>query len=132
MGTFTLGVVLPLFDQFQTRFDVERARSASRVSTIARGGCTSSGSSAMCGKRPTTIARQSRGCARPDTGLASAQEAFDAVSARFDVGLGIFLDVEAAQAALTVRAPQRAAAGVDLVLRKQVLRFVTGVPVLER
>jgi outer membrane protein TolC len=64
-----------------------------------------------------------------DTGLASAQEAFDAVSARFDVGLGIFLDVQAAQTALGEAKAQRAAAAVNLVLRRQVLLYVTGAPV---
>jgi outer membrane protein TolC len=67
-----------------------------------------------------------------DAGLASAQEAFDAVSARFDVGLGIFLDVQAAQAALAEAKAQRAAATVNLVLRRQVLRFVTGIPLTAR
>ena len=63
-----------------------------------------------------------------DAGLASAQEAFDAVSARFDVGLGIFLDVETAQAALSEARAQHAAAAVNLVLQKQVLHYVTGTP----
>jgi outer membrane protein TolC len=63
-----------------------------------------------------------------DAGLASAQEAFDAVSARFDVGLGIFLDVQAAQTALAEAQAQHAAAAVNLVLQKQVLRYVTGAP----
>jgi outer membrane protein TolC len=54
------------------------------------------------------------------------------VSARFDVGLGIFLDVQAAQTALAQAQAQRAAAAVNLVLRRQVLRYVTGAPLTAR
>jgi outer membrane protein TolC len=54
------------------------------------------------------------------------------VSARFDTGLGIFLDVEAAQTALAEARAQHAAAAVNLVLQKQVLRYVTGTPIWAR
>jgi len=125
MGIFTIGVVWPLFDQFQTRFDVERARVASRIGTLA---AEDARLQVLGDVRQATDEYRAavEKLRATDTGLASAQEAFDAVSARFDVGLGIFLDVEAAQTALTDARAQKAAAAVNLVLRRQVLRYVTG------
>lgn len=128
MGIFTLGIVWPLFDQFQTRFEVERARTASQISTIA---AEDARLQVLGDVRQATDDYRAavQKLRATDAGLASAQEAFDAVSARFDVGLGIFLDVEAAQTALTDARAQHAAASVNLVLRRQVLRYVTGTPV---
>ena len=131
MGIFTLGVVWPIFDQFETRFEVERARVASRMSTLA----AEDARLQVLGdvRQATDDYRAAVEKLRAtEAGLASAQEAFDAVSARFDVGLGIFLDVEAAQTALTDARAQEAAAEVNLVLRRQVLRFVTGTPLTPR
>jgi outer membrane protein len=131
MGIFTLGLVWPIFDQFQTRFEVERARVASRISTIA----AEDARLQVLGdvRQATDDYRAAVEKLRAtEAGLASAQEAFDAVSARFDVGLGIFLDVEAAQTALTDARAQEAAAAVNLVLRRQVLRFVTGTRLVGR
>jgi outer membrane protein len=131
MGEFTLGVVWPLFDQFQTRFDVERARTAARLGTLA----SEDSRLQVLGDVRQAIDDYRAGVEKlraSETGLASAQEAFDAVTARFDVGLGIFLDVQAAQAALTDARAQRAAAAVNLVLRRQVLRYVTGTPLIGR
>jgi outer membrane protein len=131
MGVFTLGVVLPLFDQFQTRFDVERARATSRLSTLA---AEDSRLQVLGDVRQATDDYRAavEKLRASEAGLASAQEAFDAVSARFDVGLGIFLDVQAAQTALAQAQAQRAAAAVNLVLRRQVLRYVTGSPLVAR
>ena len=131
MGVFTLGVVWPLFDQFQTRFDVERARATSRLSTLA---AEDSRLQVLGDVRQATDDYRAavEKLRASETGLASAQEAFDAVSARFDVGLGIFLDVQAAQTALAQAQAQQAAAAVNLVLRRQVLRYVTGMPLVAR
>ena len=131
MGVFTLGVVLPLFDQFQTRFEVERARATSRLSTLA---AEDSRLQVLGDVRQATDDYRAavEKLRASEAGLASAQEAFDAVSARFDVGLGIFLDVQAAQTALAQAQAQRAAAAVNLVLRRQVLRYVTGSPLVAR
>lgn len=131
VGTVTLGVAMPLFDQFQTRFDVERARATARISTLA---AEDSRLQVLGDVRQATDDYRAavEKLRATDAGLASAQEAFDAVSARFDVGLGIFLDVQAAQAALAESKAQRAAAAVNLVLRRQVLRYVTGTPLTAR
>jgi outer membrane protein len=127
LGLVSLGVVLPIFDRFETRFDVERARATSHLSTLA---AEDSRLQVLGDVREATddYAAGVEKLRATDTALASAQEAFDAVSARFDVGLGIFLDVQAAQTALTATRAQRAAAAVNLMLRKQVLRYVTGMP----
>jgi outer membrane protein len=129
MGLFTLGIAMPLFDQFQTRFDVERARATSDLSTLA---AEDSRLQVLGDVRQATDDYRAavQKLRATEAGLASALEAFDAVSARFDVGLGIFLDVEAAQTALTDAKAQQAAAAVNLVLRRQVLRYVTGTPVV--
>jgi outer membrane protein len=131
MGTFTLGIVWPLFDQFQTRFEVERARATAHVSTLA---AEDSRLQVLGDVRQATddYRAAEQKLRAGEAGLASAQEAFDAVSARFDVGLGIFLDVQAAQSTLTDARAQQAAAAVNLVLRKQVLRYVTGTPLVGR
>ena len=127
LGVISLGVVVPIFDRFETRFDVERARAASHISTLA---AEDSRLQVLGDVRQATddYRAAAQKLRATDAGLASAQEAFDAVSARFDVGLGIFLDVEAAQTALAEARAQRAAAAVNLVLQKQVLRYVTGTP----
>jgi outer membrane protein len=128
LGVISLGVVVPIFDRFQTRFDVEKARAASHISTLA---AEDSRLQVLGDVRQATDDYRAavQKLRATDAGLASAQEAFDAVSARFDVGLGIFLDVEAAQSALSEARAQHAAAAVNLVLQKQVLRYVTGTPI---
>jgi outer membrane protein len=127
LGLVSLGVVVPLFDRFATRFDVERARAASHISALA---AEDSRLQVLGDVRQATDDYRAavQKLRATDAGLASAQEAFDAVSARFDTGLGIFLDVQAAQTALAEARAQRAAAAVNLVLQKQVLRYVTGTP----
>jgi outer membrane protein len=127
LGVVSLGVVVPIFDRFETQFDVEKARAASHISTLA---AEDSRLQVLGDVRQATDDYRAavQKLRATDAGLASAQEAFDAVSARFDVGLGIFLDVQAAQTALGAARAQRAAAAVNLVLQKQVLRYVTGAP----
>jgi outer membrane protein len=131
LGVFSLGVVWPIFDRFQTQLDVERARATARLSTLAAEDSRLRVLGDVREASDEYLAAVEKLHAT-DTGLASAQEAFDAVSARFDVGLGIFLDVQAAQAALAGAQAQRAAAAVNLVLRRQVLRYVTGEPLVAR
>jgi outer membrane protein len=128
LGVVSLGVVVPIFDRFVTRFDVEKARAVSHISTLA---AEDSRLQVLGDVRQATDDYRAavQKLRATDAGLASAQEAFDAVTARFDVGLGIFLDVEAAQTALAEARAQHAAAAVNLALQKQVLRFVTGLPV---
>jgi outer membrane protein len=62
-----------------------------------------------------------------ESGVTSAQEAFDAVTGRYDAGLGTFIDVQVAQTALTQARALREDAVVNMVLRGDVLRFVTGI-----
>ncbi len=129
LGVFSLGVVWPLFDQFQTRFEIERARATSRISTLA---AEDSRLQILGDVRQATDDYRAavQKLRATETGLTSAQEAFDAVSARFDIGLGIYLDVQAAQAALGEARGQHAAAAVNLGLRREVLRFITGSPLV--
>ena len=131
LGIVSLGVAWPLFDQFQTRFDVERARATAHATSLA---AEDSRLQVLGDVRQATDDYRAavEKLRATDTGLVSAQEAFDAVSARFDVGLGIFLDVQAAQTALAEAKAQRAAASVNLVLRRQVLLYVTGIPLAPR
>jgi outer membrane protein len=127
LGVISLGVVVPIFDRFVTRFDIEKARATSHITTLA---AEDSRLQVLGDVRQATDDYRAavQKLRATDAGLASAQEAFDAVSARFDVGLGIFLDVETAQAALSEARAQHAAAAVNLVLQKQVLHYVTGTP----
>ncbi len=127
LGVISLGVVVPIFDRFATRFDVEKARATSHITTLA---AEDARLQVLGDVRQATDDYRAavQKLRATEAGLASAQEAFDAVSARFDVGLGIFLDVEAAQSALSEARAQHAAAAVNLVLQKQVLRYVTGTP----
>jgi outer membrane protein len=127
LGVISLGVVVPIFDRFATRFDVEKARATAHITTLA---AEDARLQVLGDVRQATDDYRAavQKLRATDAGLASAQEAFDAVSARFDVGLGIFLDVEAAQSALSEARAQHAAAAVNLVLQKQVLRYVTGAP----
>jgi len=127
LGVISLGVVWPVFDRYATKFDVERARATSHVATLA---AEDARLQVLGDVRQAT---DDYGAAveklrASDAELASAREAFDAVSARFDVGLGIFLDVQAAQTALADAQAKNAAAAVNLMLRRQVLRYVTGTP----
>jgi outer membrane protein len=127
LGVISLGVVVPIFDRFATRFDIEKARATAHITTLA---AEDARLQVLGDVRQATDDYRAavQKLRATDAGLASAQEAFDAVSARFDVGLGIFLDVEAAQSALSEARAQHAAAAVNLVLQKQVLRYVTGAP----
>jgi outer membrane protein len=131
LGVVSLGLVVPIFDRFATRFDVEKARAASHISTLA---AEDARLQVLGDVRQATDDYRAaiQKLNATDAGLASAQEAFDAVSARFDAGLGIFLDVQAAQTALAEARAQHAAASVNLVLQKQVLRYVTGMPISAR
>jgi outer membrane protein len=131
LGVFSLGFVWPIFDRFQTQLDVERARATARLSTLAAEDSRLQvlGDVRQASDDYLAAVQKLRAS---DAGLASAQEAFDAVSARFDVGLGIFLDVQAAQTALSAARAQQAEAAVNLTLRKQVLRYVTGASLAPR
>ncbi|MGH7655789.1 MAG: TolC family protein [Gemmatimonadaceae bacterium] len=131
LGVVSLGISWPLFDQFETRFAVERARATAHRSALA---AEDARLRVLGDVRQATDDYHAavEKLRATGTGLVSAQEAFDAVSARFDVGLGIFLDVQAAQNTLAEAKAQRAAASVNLVLRRQVLRYVTGTPVEAR
>ena len=131
LGVFSLGFVWPIFDRFQTQLDVERARATARLSTLAAEDSRLQvlGDVRQASDEYLAAVQKLRAS---DAGLASAQEAFDAVSARFDVGLGIFLDVQAAQTALAAAHAQQADAAVNLALRKQVLRYVTGASLVPR
>jgi outer membrane protein len=131
LGVFSLGFVWPIFDRFQAQLDVERARATSRLSTLAAEDSRLRVLGDVREASDDYLAAIEK-LRASNTGLASAQEAFDAVSARFDVGLGIFLDVQAAQTALTTARAQRAASEVNLALRKQVLRYVTGTALVLR
>jgi outer membrane protein len=131
LGVISLGVVWPIFDRFQTSLDVERARAAAHITSLA---AEDSRLQVLGDVRQATDDYRAavEKLHATDAGLTSAREAFEAVSARFDVGLGIFLDVQAAQTALAEAQAQHAAAAVNLVLRRQVLRFVTGSPLITR
>jgi len=125
LGVFSVGLSWAVFDRFETQFEVERARADARQSALAAEDTRLQ----VLGDVRQAI-DQYRAAVQTlrasESGLASAQEAFDAVSGRFDVGLDTYIDVQAAQTALTQARAQREDAVINLVLQRDVLGFVTG------
>jgi outer membrane protein len=125
LGIFSLGVSWPLFDRFETPLQVEQARAAARQGALAaedvRLQVLGDVRQAIDDYRAAVQKLRAS-----ESGLASAQEAFDAVTGRYDVGLGTFIDVQIAQTALTQARALREDAVVSLVLRRDVLTYVTG------
>ncbi|MBI2795271.1 MAG: TolC family protein [Gemmatimonadetes bacterium] len=125
VAVLSLGLAWPLFDRNRTRFDIERASVVAdreralaedlRLRVIGEVERAVGDYRAAVQFRRTTVA-----------GLAAAQEAFEAVQGRFDVGLASFIDLQSAQASLTQARAVAAQAEVNLSLQRDVLRLVTG------
>ena len=125
IGILSLGVVWPLLDRNRTRADVERASAvADRDRALAddlRLRVVGEVERAAGDYRAAVQARRAA-----TAGLAAAQQAFESVQGRYDVGLTNFIDLQSAQAALTQSRAVAAQADVNLTLQRDVLRLVTG------
>jgi outer membrane protein len=125
LAVFSLGVVVPVFDRFETPFAIERARADFEQSRLA----SEDTRLRVLGDIRRGVDDYQAGVLKlraGESGLTSAQEAFDAVTGRFDAGLATFVDVQTAQAALTQARELRESAAVNLAFQREVLRFVTG------
>lgn len=120
-----LGASWTPWDRGRTRADVQRARLAGERERLR----AEELQLAILGEVDRAVAdqdaaRESLGAAR--AGLSAAEEAFTAVSGRYDVGLATFVELAVAQGALVEARAQEAAAQVNLRLQASVLRLVTG------
>ena len=129
LGVITLGVSVPLFDRNESNASVERARAAEHRAQLAAEDLRLRIEADVHEARDEYVAAVARSRATA-AGLEAAQQAYDAVTGRFDVGFATFIDVLAAQSTLAQARAQRELASVSLDLRKAVLRFVTGAATL--
>jgi outer membrane protein len=127
LGVFSLGVSVPLFDRFSSQADIERARAAAHQSLLATEDLRIRIESDVRQARDEYLAAIARARASAAS-VEAAEQAFTAISGRFDVGFATFIDVITVQSALTFARAQREQSVINLALRKSVLRFVTGAP----
>lgn len=128
VGVFSLGVSIPLFDRFESQSAIEQARAAANASALATEDLRIRIESDVRQARDEYVAAVARLRAAVAS-VEAAEQAYSAVTGRFDVGLATFIDVIGAQSALTFARAQREQSTVTLALRKSVLRFVTGAPI---
>lgn len=125
VGVVQLGVSWNLFDDYRARLDAERAQAASsrdRISTQDLSLRIASEVQQAVGDYQSAENRLVSTAA----GLLAAQQAYDAVEGRFEVGLASFVDVVSAQTVLTQARALREQALINFALQKAVLRYVRG------
>jgi outer membrane protein len=124
-GVLSLGLNWYAFDRFKTRLSVETARvsydSARYADEDLR--LQVSGDVAQALADYQAAAQQ---LAASAAGLTAAQQAFDLVNGRFQVGFASIVDVTTAQAALVQAQSLRAQAIVNVVLRKRGVAYALG------
>jgi outer membrane protein len=124
-GVLTLGISVPIFDQWQTRADVERAQAAAERSRLLEEDLRDR----VVGEVAQAVdeARSAEQAMKAATAqVAAAQKAYDAVSGRYDVGMASFIDVATAQTDLTRARSNVEAAIVNRALARQHLVTALG------
>ena len=125
LGQVQLGLSWDVFDNYRARLDEQRAAAAQDRDHMATKDLQlrinsevqqAVGDYMAAGQKLSSTA----------AGLAAAQEAYDAMQGRYDVGLATFVDVISAQATLTNARSLREQALINFALQKAVLRYVTG------
>ncbi|MBI3568059.1 MAG: TolC family protein [Gemmatimonadetes bacterium] len=127
LGVYSIGVSVPLFDRYESQAQIEQAKAVAHQSALAAEDLRIRIESDVRQARDEYVAAIARSRAAA-ANVEAAEEAYTAVSGRFDVGLATFVDVIGAQSALTYARAQREQSTVNLALSKSVLRFVTGAP----
>ncbi len=128
VGQLSLGLSWDMFDDYRARLDAQKAEAAADRDRMT----TKDLSLRIRGEVQQAIGdyqSAERKLSSTAAGLTSAQEAFDAMQGRYDVGIATFVDVISAQTALTRARSLREEALVNFGLLGAVLRYVTGVPV---
>lgn len=124
-GLLSLGVSWNLFDGYRARFDVERAAVAEDRDRL-----NIEDLRLRIGSQIQTAIGNYRAAQQKilasKAALDAAQEAFDAVQGRYDVGLASVVDVLTAQTSLTQARALREQAVTNLALQKAVLRYAVG------
>ena len=125
VGQVSLGLSWDLFDDYRARLDGQKAEAAAdRDRMITKDLRLRIHGEVQQAVGDYQSAEQK--LASTASGLAAAQEAFDAMQGRYDVGLATFVDVLSAQTALTRARSLREQALISFALQKAVLRYVTG------
>lgn len=124
-GVLSLGVSWNLFDGYRARFDVERASVASDRDRLN----IEDLQLRIGGELQTAIGNYraaEQKLVATAAGVEAAQQAFDAVQGRYDVGLASVVDVLTAQTALTQARALREQSLTYMALQKAVLRYAAG------
>jgi outer membrane protein len=124
-GILTLGVSVPIFDQWQSRAEVERAQASAERSRLLEEDLRDR----VVGEVAQAVdevrsAEKSMNAATAQ--VAAAQKAYDAVSGRYDVGMASFIDVATAQTELTRARSNVEASVVNRALARQHLVTALG------
>ncbi len=121
----SLGLSWNLFDGYKGKFDIERATVLTDRDRLTiedlRLKIGADVQSAILNYRSAE-----QKLVATAAGLEAAQQAYDAVQGRFDVGLASIVDVLAAQTALTQARALREQSLTNMALQKAVLRYATG------
>jgi outer membrane protein len=125
VGQLSLGLSWDLFDDYRARLDAQKAEAAADRDKMG----TRDLRLRIHGEVQQAVGdyhAAEQKLASTASGLAAAQEAFDAMQGRYDVGLATFVDVVSAQTALTRARALREQALINFALQKAVLGYVTG------
>jgi outer membrane protein len=124
-GVLSVGFNWYVFDKFRTRLNVEEARasydSARYADEDLRFQVAGDVARAL-GDYQTVVQQMASSAA----GLAAAQQAYDLVNGRFQVGFASIVDVTTAQAELVQAQSQRAQTIINMELRKRALAYALG------
>lgn len=128
LGQLSLGLSWDVFDDYRARLDMQRAEAATDRDRML----TRDLRLRINGEVQQAVGdyqAAERKLVATAAGLASAQEAYDAMQGRYDVGIATFVDVISAQTALTQARNLREEALINFALQKAVLQYVRGTPV---
>jgi outer membrane protein len=124
-GVLSLGLSWNLFDGYRARFDVERAMVATDRDRLNIEDLRLR----IGGELETAVGNYhaaEQKLVASAAAVEAAQQAFDAVQGRYDVGLASVVDVLTAQTALTQARALREQSVANMALQKAVLRYAAG------